>query len=162
MRDRDRASTTAPFLKKTHTPQSGLITALIVFICLRYWNAVIVPWYENRIYKDIKIDGEWKALGDEQSEVFEEKVKVKQNAHRVYGDIIYKSTSELIEYQFEGEFRNLILTARYWVKGENNLDRGTFTLMTKNNGRTLKGPYAWYSANNNDVESGTYEWDRLY
>ena len=137
------------------------LTSFLLFIGLKYWNAVVVPWYENRIYKDIKIEGEWKTIGIEHGENFEENARVKQNAHRVWGDITYKSSSEFIEYQFEGEFRNLILTGRYWVKGENNLDRGTFTLMTKNNGRTLKGYYAWYLAGDNDVVSGSYEWNKL-
>lgn len=137
---------------------SGLITAILVFIGIKYWNNIVVPWYENRVYKDIKISGEWETTGYEHEEVFHEVAKINQNAHSVWGDITYKTDSELIEYQFEGEFKNLILTARYWVKNENNLDRGTFTLMLKNNGRTLKGFYAWYLAADNDVISGSYEW----
>ena len=139
---------------------SGIITTVLIFIGMKYWNSVIVPWYEDRVYKDIKISGEWKTTGEEHGEVFQEVAKVKQNAHRVWGNIIYKTESEFTEYEFEGEFRNLILTARYWVKSENDLDRGTFTLMLKNNGYTLKGFYSWYLAEDNDVISGSYEWVR--
>ncbi len=137
---------------------SGLVTTLLVFVVIRYWKGVLIPWYENRIYKDIKIAGEWETTGEEKDEVFHETAKIQQHAHRVWGDIIYKKDDELITYEFEGEFKNLIFTARYSVKGQNDLDRGTFTLMIRNNGNVLKGHYAWYLAELHDVISGQYEW----
>ena len=140
---------------------SGVIAAVLIFVGLRYWNRVIVPWYEDRVYLDIKIAGDWETTGQEHGETFHEAAKVEQNAHRVWGEITYKTESEFIQYEFEGEFRNLLLTARYWVKADNNLDRGTFTLMLKNNGRTLKGFYAWYLDDDNDVISDSYEWTRV-
>ena len=139
---------------------SALIATFLVFTGSKYWSKVIVPWYEDRVYKDIRIEGEWTTSGEEEDETFNEVAKVSQKANRVWGDIIYKTTSGVTEYEFEGEFKNLILTARYWVKRENNLDRGTFTLMLRNNGRILKGFYAWYSDEQNDVISGKYEWSR--
>jgi hypothetical protein len=139
---------------------SALIATFLVFIGAKYWNAVIVPWYEDKVYKDIRIEGEWKTSGEENRHVFNEIAKVKQKAHRVWGEIIYKTEDNVVEYEFEGEFKNLILTARYCVKGQNDLDRGTFTLMLKNNGKILKGFYAWYTDVENDVLSGKYEWTK--
>lgn len=140
---------------------SGLLSALLVLVGAKYWKAIMIPWYEDRVYKDVMIDGKWEATGKEHDETFSETLKVQQRAHHVSGEITYKNDNELIEYQFDGEFRNLILTPRYWVKGESNLDRGTFTLMLKNNGQTLKGYYAWYLPEDNDVVSGSYEWNRV-
>jgi hypothetical protein len=137
---------------------SALIATSLIFIAAKYWNTVIVPWYEDRVYKDIRIDNEWKTSGEEKGDTFSEMAKVKQRAHRVWGEIIYKTDADIVEYEFEGEFKNLILTARYWVKGQNNLDRGTFTLMLKNNGKIMSGFYAWYADVENDVLSGKYEW----
>ncbi|MBM4341548.1 MAG: hypothetical protein FJ110_18635 [Deltaproteobacteria bacterium] len=139
---------------------SGLVATFLTFVAARYWTKVIVPWYEDRVYKDIKIAGEWDTQGDEHGDTFHEIAKVSQQAHRIWGDIIYQSPGEIINYEFEGEFRNLILTGRYWVKGRNDLDRGTFTLMLRENGKVLKGFYAWYLGDENDVVSGWYKWIR--
>lgn len=139
---------------------SGVLSSLLVLAGAKYWRAVVIPWYEDRVYKDVMIAGRWESLGQEHGETFTETVKVRQRAHHVSGEITYRVDDKLIEYQFDGEFKNLILTARYWVKEESNLDRGTFTLMLKNNGQTLKGFYAWYLPEDNDVISGNYEWKR--
>ena len=139
---------------------SGFVATFLTFVAARYWTKVIVPWYEERVYKDIKIAGEWDTQGEEHGDTFHEIAKVSQQAHRVWGDIIYQSPSEIINYEFEGEFRNLILTGRYWVKGRNDLDRGTFTLMLRENGKLLKGFYAWYLGDEHDVVSGWYKWIR--
>ena len=138
----------------------ALIATFLMLVGGKYWKEIIVPWYEDKIYKDIRIAGDWKTLGDEDGIKFNENAKIQQKAHCISGEIIYKTESEVNEYEFEGEFKNLILTARYWVKGESNLDRGTFTLMLRNNGRMLKGFYAWYLDDRNGVVSGSYEWTK--
>lgn len=138
----------------------ALFATFLMLVGGKYWKEIIVPWYEDRIYKDIRIAGDWKTLGDEDGIKFNENAKIQQKAHHISGEIIYKTESEVNKYEFEGEFKNLILTARYWVKGESNLDRGTFTLMLRNNGRMLKGFYAWYQDDRNDVVSGSYEWTK--
>jgi len=139
---------------------SGIIAAFLVFVVAHYWKKIILPWCEERVYKDVKISGEWRTHGNEGGQTFEETAKVYQNAHHIWGEIFYQRESHLITYEFEGEFRNLILTARYSVKAQHDLDRGTFTLMLRNNGKMLKGFFAWYVDNENDVVSGKYEWVR--
>ncbi|GAJ21217.1 unnamed protein product [marine sediment metagenome] len=112
----------------------GLLATFLILVFAKYWKQVIIPWYEDRVYKDIRIAGKWRTKGEHNKEVFEENARICQKAHRVWGNIIYKTEKGVADYEFEGEFKNLILTARYWVKEENNLDRGTFTLMLRNNG----------------------------
>ena len=36
---------------------SGLVVILFVLVFRSFWNAVIVPWFEDRVYKDVKIEG---------------------------------------------------------------------------------------------------------
>ncbi len=138
----------------------ALIATFLIFVGNKYWKEIIIPWYEDRLYKDVRIAGNWKTLGYEAGVEFNEIAKIQQKAHRIWGEIIYKTEEDVNEYEFEGEFKNLILTARYCVKEESNLDRGTFTLMLQNNGRMLKGFYAWYQDDKNEVVSGSYEWTK--
>jgi len=141
---------------------SGLLSSLIVFVVVKYWNSVVVPWYEQRVYKDVPIGGKWAAEGVEREVPFVEDVIVRQKAHRVSGEIIYKGERETIEYEFDGEFKNLILTARYWTKRQSTLSRGTFTLMLRDEGKTLEGYYAGYLGKEdvNEVVGGPYKWSR--
>jgi hypothetical protein len=67
---------------------------LIVFVVLKYWASVVVPWYEQRVYKDMPIGGKWSAQGNELEAPFVEDVIVRQKAHRVSGDIIYRGEKE--------------------------------------------------------------------
>jgi hypothetical protein len=139
---------------------SALVATFLVFVGAKYWNRVVLPWYEDRVYRDIRLAGEWRTVGEEEGGRIKEVAKVRQKAHRVWGEIVLDEQTDVREYEFEGEFKNLILTARYWTKGESDLDRGTFTLMLRDNGGTLKGCYAWYGGKVNDVVSGKYEWTK--
>lgn len=139
---------------------SGLLTTLLVFVTSRYWQRVLMPWYENRLYQDIRIDGDWIGTGIEYGIPFTEIIRVHQTAHHVKGETTFKRGADIVDYEFEGEFKNLVLTVQYWAKRENNLDRGTFTLMLENNGEALRGHYVWYSPTDNCVQSGEYKWIR--
>ena len=128
---------------------SGLLAVFLVFVITTCWRKILVPWYENRIYQDIRIDGVWSGSGVEREKPFTEVIRVKQIAHRVEGEIVFKNRNAIIEYIFKGEFKSLLLTAQYYAKQESNLDRGTFTLLLHNNKKTFHGYYTVYSLTGN-------------
>ena len=35
---------------------SGLAVTLFALVFRNFWNAIIVPWFEERVYKDVKIE----------------------------------------------------------------------------------------------------------
>jgi hypothetical protein len=85
----------------------------------------------------------------------------------VWGDLRYEGRNsagklEKIDYEFEGEFANTILTARHRSKNRSGLDRGGFTLKAESDDK-LVGYYAWHL---NDPEqdgrviSDKYTWVR--
>lgn len=51
---------------------SSLITALLVLLFREWWIGVLRPWYEERVYKDSRIDKTWYAytpsLGNSEAE----------------------------------------------------------------------------------------------
>jgi len=138
----------------------GLVSSSIVFVWVTYWRRALVPWYENRVYQGLRIDGEWETEGSFSGKPFSEVAHVHQKAYTVRGTTIYTSGDQVEEYAFEGEFRNLILTAWYWAPGSNDLDRGTFTLAVKDSGYTLEGFFIGYIDQASSVSSGTYVWRR--
>ena len=38
---------------------SGLITTFIIIVLRGIWKKIILPWYENTLYKDALIEGKW-------------------------------------------------------------------------------------------------------
>jgi hypothetical protein len=35
----------------------GLVATFLTVVLRRYWINIIIPWYEERVYKDAKIEG---------------------------------------------------------------------------------------------------------
>ena len=137
---------------------SGLVTALIVLGIRNFYIKVVLPWYEDRIYKDAKIEGMWKG---EISSAGDEVVSLRRVGHRINGNITVTSGPDKGEvYVFYGEFRNLILTLDYQSTREGSLDRGTYTLMLTENGRKLSGQAAYYEDDKHKVYSGEVNWVR--
>jgi hypothetical protein len=40
---------------------SGLIATFLALVARIYWSLAIVPWYEERIYRDARIEGKWRS-----------------------------------------------------------------------------------------------------
>ena len=91
----------------------------------------------------------------------DELVRLRQSSHHVHGTMTCKIGHDAGNiYEFEGEFRNLILTATYKNRSKNTLDRGTMTLMLKDNGKKLEGYCCFYNDKMHEVVSTDYVWSR--
>jgi len=140
---------------------SGIVTALIVFFAKSIWIKNLIPWFERLVYKDIYINGKWKSnLGDDEYDG--ELVEIEQSAHKVNGYIRVSSKEEYTEtYQFEGIFKNSILTATFSVFDKSNLDSGSMTMILKENGNKLIGHTAFYDEDEEKIVSKKYIWTRI-
>jgi hypothetical protein len=63
-------------------------------------------------------------------------------------------------YEYEGIFKNLILSASYTSKAKGALDRGNMTMMLRKNGSVLKGYCSFYDDKKHDVVTKVYTWIR--
>jgi hypothetical protein len=41
---------------------SGLVASGLLLFFSSFWSSSIVPWYEERIYKDARIEGKWRGV----------------------------------------------------------------------------------------------------
>ncbi len=140
---------------------SGLVTFLIVLLIKNVWERWFLPWYENKIYRDIRLDGHWETkFFREEDEEAQERATIYQKAHRVRGTIIYDYSGGVREYEFTGQVRNLLLTAEYGLKGPSSLDRGAFALAVKEDGRKLEGYLSWYSHQHDEIKFSKYVWSK--
>lgn len=142
---------------------SGLFTTLVVVVFHRLWISVIEPWYEERIYKDAKIEGRWKSETDYSGIKLTELYVLQRKSHSITG------TATVLEgpvpwqgktFTIEGVFKNMILTASYTSTDPSTFDRGTLTLMLENNGQTLCGQLIFYFDPEHRVKATTVEWQK--
>jgi hypothetical protein len=139
---------------------AGLLTTLLVVVVRQLWVTVIEPWYENRVYKDVRIEGVWHGKYGE-GEFGEEVVRISRVGHNVTGSItVTNGPDKGQSYVFSGTFSNLILTAAYTAKDTSNLDRGSYCLMLVNNGSNLVGYSSFYEDSKHKIVSGKCTWSR--
>jgi len=53
----------------------GLIATAIALFFREVWAKIITPWYENRVYRDARIEGKWKAQFSNSSYTDKEKIR---------------------------------------------------------------------------------------
>jgi len=139
---------------------SGLITTLFIVILKSIFDKILIPWYEQRIYKDIKISGNWDAKYED-NDYGKEIITITQIAHHISGTIITTTGEDKGNiYHFEGIFKNLILTASYSSINQTSIDRGTITLKIEDNGNKLVGFCSLYDDDSQNIKSIKYNCKR--
>lgn len=119
---------------------SGLLASFIVFVLTYLYINAIRPWFENCVYKDIRIEGSWKIIYQNMKEPAEEYASLERTAHAVRGSITaVKGPDAGKTYSVIGEFKNSILVLSYNAADKSTLDRGAFVLLIAGNGEKFIG-----------------------
>lgn len=140
---------------------SGFVVTLFVLVFRQFWNAVIVPWFEDRVYKDVRIEGKWFGLYPGSKDLRQDVIVLKRHGHSVQGKIICsKGGDEGDEYSVCGSFRNMLLPLVYESTDKTKTDRGSITLRCTTNGERLTGQIALYSTFEDSVIPGSITWFR--
>ena len=105
-----------------------------------------IPDLENGENKDELIDRKFFIkIGSDMAPI-EVRVEVKRVGHTVMGNIVeIGGASDIHTYSFTGSFKNLILTGQYENQDCAHIDRGSLSLMLRENGRSLEGFFSSYA-----------------
>lgn len=137
---------------------SGVLVTIIVVVFNQIWLKIIQPWYEDRVFKDARIEGQWKAKVTFDTEETEELWEIRRQGHSISGTITaVKGADQGRTYDVEGTFSNLILTVSYRSTDPGSVERGTVTMILQNNGQTFKGSSAFYFDPDHAIRSSEYE-----
>lgn len=140
---------------------SGLVVTLFVVIFRAIWNSIIVPWFEERVYKDVQIEGKWFGLYPTSVDLRRDVIVLKRHGHKISGTLTcVKGNDEGDEYSLRGSFRNLVLPLIYESTEREKTDRGSITLRAINNGERLSGKIAFYNTSKDSISSGNIIWFR--
>ena len=145
---------------------AGVAVAVLVYFFQKVWKRILEPWFEERVYRDAKVEGKWEGRLVELCEPtgdYLELISLERRAHRITGTITCTGGADIAEeYALEGTFRNLLLSGTYWQKSRRSLDRGSFTLKLTENGERLEGHCAYYNTPNDCVQCSEYSWTRKH
>lgn len=140
---------------------SGLIVTLLVVVFRAFWERILVPWFEERVYKDAQIEGKWFSLYPMTEEHRQETISLTRHGHAVVGTMICTAgLDEGEQYQLSGSFRNLILPLVYETESKSKTDRGTITLKLVGNAQELRGKLAAYYTPEDTIKATEVIWFR--
>ena len=138
---------------------AGLIATALTIGFKAYWERFIVPWYIERLYKDVDIGGTWFGVfmyhNQEMEEFF---CEIRRKGHQIFGEMISKHDGKT--YDFKGEFRDMILTINYESRIRQEIDRGCFTFLLMKSGQEMEGLASYYYDPTHTVQIGSMKLTR--
>lgn len=140
---------------------SGLTVTFIVLVLNKIWSNIVEPWFEERVYKDLHVEGKWFSLYVNSVHFRQEAINLKRAGHKVTGNMMCKcGPDDGEEYTLDGSFRNLLLPMTYESKDKAKTDRGTITLRAVHNGERLIGRVSLYNTKRETISSAFVIWFR--
>lgn len=140
---------------------SGLTVSFIVMVLGKLWKGLVEPWFEERVYKDLHIEGKWYSLYVNAVDFRQETISLKRHGHTVTGTMMCTTgEDDGEEYHICGSFRNMLLPLTYEATDKKKTDRGSITLRSTFNGERLVGKIALYETRFDEVETGQVVWFR--
>lgn len=140
---------------------SGIGVSFLLLIFKRFWSNTLFPWFENLVYRDLKIEGKWYGVYTDLVTIRQDIIEIDRKGHVINGTLCCIAEIDKGEkYLVKGSFKNLILSLTYETADKTKTDRGSLTLMSKNNGCILRGKIAFYSNSADSIEYWNVFWFR--
>jgi hypothetical protein len=142
---------------------SGITVTFLVVFARNFWISVITPWFEERVYKDAKIEGKWFGLYPTSLDLRQDVITLKRHGHSIKGTMTCtksKGGDEGDEYNVCGSFRNMLLPLTYESTDKKKTDRGSMTLACVRNGQRFKGKIALYNTIEDEISEAAILWFR--
>lgn len=148
---------------------SGLLVSAFAYIAAKIFCKIILPWYQQLIYKGLDISGQWFENHHYLNALIQEStITLKQVAHKVKGEIIVvKKTNQnaILDtkaFDFEGSFYDNFLNINCWNKNKKQLGTNNYLLSVSGDGSGFKGIKCWYDIGLKEMASEKIVWNRLY
>ncbi len=151
---------------------SGVTTSAIIYGCITAFNHLIVPWYQQMIYRGVDISGAWKnelTIGEKTHSLNQiSTYHFSQKAHNVTANIsIVKvlPSGKVVPTEtlkLKGEVRDRILYAMIHSKDDFRIAAAALLLEIYGNGSKMRGTISWYDGGTGKIQSESQsEWIRI-
>jgi hypothetical protein len=120
---------------------SGLLVSLLGLLFRSWWLKVVEPWYEDKLYQNIKIEGKWAVTGTyEDSGTEDFMIELFRVGHSVSGLAVCSSgVDKGQKFQITGILKNNVLLANWSNTDSHRIQSGTLCLSVEGDGDKLKG-----------------------
>ena len=136
---------------------TGLIVSGIVLTISQFVSKVVLPWYENMVYHDVKIEGQWNGKAHISGADVERVWAISRQGHNIKATVTSTSGPDIGQvFKVMGSFKNLLMTATYVHSDPTNTARGTYTFKLLGDGHKFEGVIAYYSTSCEKVNCGAY------
>lgn len=145
---------------------SGVITSALIFLCIKIFNQIMLPWYRSAIYKGIDISGTWTETVEHEGATDVSQYIFRQNERIISGaETIVKTDNETGACEtkiltLNGKFLDghLLLTA---VSSDRKIQSlSTYLFRVGKGGAALIGQASWVDSGTGTIESRFIELTR--
>lgn len=142
----------------------AIIAAFVLMGLNAFWKQVVVPWYQNIVYSDVKIDGTWSQTYQVGRATYDYVMVLKQRGPKLSGSLTLDK-SEVDQPGYTDTFK---LEGSMWrgyvtldLRSENPNSTGLIAALLKVQyyGKSLEGIWA-YRSGADKVESEPVHWQR--
>jgi hypothetical protein len=106
--------------------------ATLAFLCLaQVVKTIIVPWFEDKIYRGVRLDGRWSVAVTSQENpgsAQNPSLSLQQKGDRISGFYSHDVSGTLQIYRVEGQIRNTYFTASLWPVSNKEVDTAAILL----------------------------------
>lgn len=147
---------------------AGILTSIIIYFFLKIFENIILPWYQDKVYKGLDIGGEWIEIHNYENLLIQEsKITIEQNAHFVKGKILLakknNETNEIVElkhFRFSGEFYNNHLNLTCWNENRKQIGTHNYLIGVDYDGKEMNGFKTYYDIGIRKMRSEEIYWIR--
>lgn len=146
---------------------AGVITSALLFIVSKIFSALVIPWYQNIVYRGIRTDGAWTARAGDMNQSLH--LLLHQAASRISGSATLVSDSPRSEDKYEavrsftvvGAIRDRFVELSLRHDSQQRLGACCLLLEVVGDGRTMNGVFSFYSVVSHSIDFVEITVDRL-
>ena len=136
---------------------SGVITSVVVFSGVRFFEKVLVAWFRQITYRGIEVAGSWFW----RSHGAQAKLEIKQFANKISGIYTYvppddddeNGATEIKIYTVSGEIKDRFVQLTMNSADPKRLGVLSYVLEVVGDGNELRGCCIFYATNNHEISS---------
>lgn len=147
---------------------SGVLTTALLWVIHVLWTKTIVPWYEQRVYKGVKIEGTWCLVDDSNDKdghwAQREILGLKQTAHRLTGSLTLLpkegENSDSIVLDAVGDISDRFVSLSFKSPIQDRLSYSVLLVEIVEDGHKLRGKTSMYNVLGGTIDSYSVEYKR--
>ncbi|MBF0376245.1 MAG: hypothetical protein HQK72_02065 [Desulfamplus sp.] len=140
---------------------SSLVATAVFIVLSEFFRRIVLPWYEDKIYRGVRIDGEWRIKSvdgkavDPKDATLTSKFTLHQKGEKVMGQYFHGGVDEKDEvYLVTGHIRDGYLSLISEPKSRRSIDAGVGLYHIRYDGSKLQLLGALtYIVNHGEVET---------